>query len=341
VEPAGYRAGVDLDAFVTEHDAEWRRLDILAGRFRPSAAEVDELVMLYQRAATHLSMVRSRSPDPALVARLSRLVLRARATLTGGRAGGWRVLGRFFTETFPLAVYRCGAWWGGVAVSFVALSAVLIGYFASHPAALNGMVGGSDEVRQLAEQDFQGYYSDAPAQDFAFHVWTNNALVAALCLASGILLLPVLYMLGQNALNVGIDGGAMFAYGRADLFFGLILPHGLLELTAVFIAAGTGLRIGWSWVAPGPYRTRGQALAASARSGVVIALGLACVLLVSGIIEAFVTPSALPTMVRIAIGLIAFVTFLAYIVLLGSRAAAANATPDLDPDLREAEAPTA
>lgn len=339
--PAGYRSGVDLDAFVTEHDAEWRRLDVLAGRFRPTAAEVDELVMLYQRAATHLSMVRSRSPDPALVARLSRLVLRARATLTGGRAGGLRLVGRFFTETFPLAVYRCGAWWGGVAVSFVALSAALIGYFASHPAALNGLVGSSADVKELAQHGFQSYYSDAPAQDFAFQVWTNNALVAALCLASGILLVPVLYMLASNALNVGVDGGAMFAYGRADLFFGLILPHGLLELTAVFIAAGTGLRIGWSWVAPGPHRGRGQALAASARSGVVIALGLACVLLVSGVIEAFVTPSGLPTMVRIAIGLSAFVGFLAYIVLLGSRAAALNASPDLDPELREAEVPTA
>jgi uncharacterized membrane protein SpoIIM required for sporulation len=203
------------------------------------------------------------------------------------------------------------------------------------------MLGGEDGVRQLAEQDFQDYYSQAPAQDFAFHVWTNNALVAALCLASGILLLPVLVMLAQNALTVGVDGGAMFAYGRADLFFGLILPHGLLELTAVFIAAGTGLRIGWSWVSPGPYRTRGQALASAARSGVVIALGLACVLLVSGLIEAFVTPSPLPTMVRIAIGLVAFVGFLAYVVLLGSRAAATDASPDLDPDLREAEAPVA
>ena len=76
-------------------------------------------------------------------------------------------------------------------------------------------------------------------------------------------------------------------------------------------------------------------------SAYIIRLALACVLLVSGVIEAFVTPSGLPTMVRIAIGLIAFVGFLAYVVLLGSRAAAANATPDLDPDLREAEAPTA
>ena len=43
----------------------------------------------------------------------------------------------------------------------------------------------------------------------------------------------------------------MSAYGHGRPFFGLILPHGMLELTAVFIGAGVGLRIGWSLIAPG------------------------------------------------------------------------------------------
>src|SRR5688500_8353299 len=55
---------VDLDAYVAEHAGEWRRLDNLSGRRRLTAAEADELVVLYQRAATHLSAIRSRSPDP-------------------------------------------------------------------------------------------------------------------------------------------------------------------------------------------------------------------------------------------------------------------------------------
>ena len=77
---------MDLDAFVAEHEAEWRRLELLSRRRRLSAREADELVVLYQRAATHLSAVRSRMPDPSLVARLSRLVLTARAAVTGGQS---------------------------------------------------------------------------------------------------------------------------------------------------------------------------------------------------------------------------------------------------------------
>ena len=57
-------------------------------------------------------------------------------------------------------------------------------------------------------------------------------------------------------------GGYMVAAGRADVFYGLLLPHGLLELTIIFVASGAGLRLGWSWIASG-LRTRPQALAAA------------------------------------------------------------------------------
>src|SRR5262249_18511544 len=92
---------VDLDAFVAEHEAEWRRLELLSRRRRLSAGEADELVVLYQRAATHLSAVRSRLPDPSLVARLSRLVLTARAAVTGGKSFSWHGSGGSSPTAFP------------------------------------------------------------------------------------------------------------------------------------------------------------------------------------------------------------------------------------------------
>jgi uncharacterized membrane protein SpoIIM required for sporulation len=120
----------------------------------------------------------------------------------------------------------------------------------------------------------------------------------------------------------------MAANGKLDIFFGLITPHGLLELTAVFVAAGVGLRVGWSWIDPGR-RTRAEALAEAGRSAVGIAIGLAGVLLISGIIEAFVTPSGLPTWARIAIGVAAWGAFIAYVWTYGRRAAMAGETGDL------------
>jgi uncharacterized membrane protein SpoIIM required for sporulation len=141
--------------------------------------------------------------------------------------------------------------------------------------------------------------------------------------------LPTLWLLFLNAANGGIEGGLMFAHGKGGLFLALILPHGMLELSAVFLAAATGLRLGWCVIDPGP-RSRGRALAEEGRASITIALGLIVVLLVSGVIEAFVTPSPLPTWSRILVGAVAEVTFLCYAILLGRRASAAGQTADME-----------
>ncbi len=114
---------MDIDAYVAAHRAEWARLEQLLSRSagrpsRRSGAEVDELVTLYQRVATHLSVVRSASPDPALVGRLSSLVARARAAVTGTHVPAWYDLARFFTVVYPAALYRSARWWAAVGVAF-------------------------------------------------------------------------------------------------------------------------------------------------------------------------------------------------------------------------------
>jgi hypothetical protein len=65
------------------------------------------------------------------------------------------------------------------------------------------------------------------------------------------------------------------------------------------------------------------------------------VLLVSGVIEAFVTPSPLPTWARITIGAVVEVAFLAYVFGLGRRAARAGETGDVDEWLRADAQPVA
>jgi uncharacterized membrane protein SpoIIM required for sporulation len=333
---------VDIDAFVAVHGAEWTRLERLvrrAGRAsRLTGAEVDELVTLYQRAATHLSLVQTRSPDPVLVARLSRLVSSARAAVAGAHAPAWRQVLHFFTTTFPVACYRTRRWWVPTALASLAVAFALGLWVATNPDVQRALLP-PEEVRALVNHDFADYYSAHPAHDFAAQVWTNNVWVSALVLVGGLSFgVLTLFALVENSVNVGVIGGFMVAGGKAGLFFGLISPHGILELTAVFVAAGAGLRLGWTMIDPGP-RRRADALAEESRGTVVIALGLVVVLAVSGAIEAFVTPSGLPTWARIAIGVTAEVLFLAYVWVVGRRASIAGETSDLDEELRGAYAP--
>jgi uncharacterized membrane protein SpoIIM required for sporulation len=329
---------VDLDVFVTERAPLWRRLDELSGRRRLTADEADELVSLYRTTATDLSLVQSRTPDPATTARLSRLLAQARAAVVGGsRRTGWAALAHGVRVDFPVAVYRTWRWWVGVAAANVVIAGAMMIYLRNHPERLSRVLP-SSALRQLVDHDFANYYSAHPAQSFALQVWTNNAVVTALDLFLGVTLIGTLYVLANNIVNVGVVGGALLGAGKGTLFFGLILPHGMLELTAVFVSGGVGLRTGWAWIAPGR-RTRSQALAEAGRTTAVVALGLIGVLAVSGAIEAFVTPSGLPTAARIGIGVVAEVAFLAYVFVLGRRGAQAGLTGDLDFDEREALAP--
>jgi uncharacterized membrane protein SpoIIM required for sporulation len=322
---------VDIDAFVAAHLGEWQRLEQLVRRRRLSGAEADELVALYQRAATHLSVVRTRFPDPALVGWLSSLVARGRHAVVGAPAPSWRAVARFWTETFPVAVYGAWRWWAGAAAGFLLVGFGMMFHLARHP-ELQARVATPEEIQQLVNHDFADYYSEHPAQSFAAQVWTNNAIVAAGALVLGITVVGGLWVLLTNAARFGVIGGLMVGTGHAGTFFGLVSPHGILELTAVFVAAGAGLRLGWAWIDPGRL-PRTQSLAIAGRVAINIAIGLVGVLAVSGVIEAFVTPSGLPTWARIGIGVAAEAAFLTYVIVLGRRAERAGITGDLAPGL--------
>ncbi len=148
-------------------------------------AEADELVDLYQRAATHLSVVRSASSDPLIVGRLSRIVATGRTALTGGHEPLGRELARLATVSFPAAVWR-SRWWSAACAASTVVIALLVGFWVAGNRDVQAALGTDEEIRQLVEVDFANYYSEHPATSFAASVWTNNAWVAAQCVAFGI-----------------------------------------------------------------------------------------------------------------------------------------------------------
>jgi uncharacterized membrane protein SpoIIM required for sporulation len=128
-----------------------------------------------------------------------------------------------------------------------------------------------------------------------------------------------LYMLALNGANLGVAAGLFYSAHHPGEFWGLVTPHGLLELSSVVLAGAAGLRLGWTLVDPGD-RPRIAALAAEGNRAVVLVFGTVFTLAVSGLIEGFVTGSALPTVARVGIGVTVEVTFLSW-VILASRAA--------------------
>ena len=326
---------MDIDAFVAAHSGRWSRLEQLSRRRRLSGTEAAELVDGYQEVATHLSVVRSSAPDPALVAYLSTVLARARTRTSGTRTTTLRDVARFLGSTFPASLYRTRRWWLTTLAVNVVLAAVMMAWLVQHPGIGSSLMSPA-EADRLVNVDFEQYYSEYAASHFAAQVWTNNAWVAALCIALGVFGLPVVYLLFTNIVNVAVIGALMIQHDRGSLFFGLILPHGLLELTAVFVAAGVGLKLFWSWVEPGAL-SRTKSVAREGRTAGTVALGLVAVLFVSGVIEAFVTPSSLPTAARVGIGILAELCFFAYVFVVGRAAFLRGHTGDLDAALLEDE----
>jgi uncharacterized membrane protein SpoIIM required for sporulation len=236
---------------------------------------------------------------------------------------------RFWTVSFPVVAYRTWRWWLGTAVAFFAVVVVIAFWVAGNP-EVQSAIGTPSDIDELVNHDVGSYYSEHPAAAFALQVWVNNSWVSAQCIALSVVLgLPIPIVLFQNAANLGLIAGLMFQAGKGGVLLGLLAPHGLLELTAVFLAGATGMRLGWSVISPGD-RPRGQVLAEQGRGVVSVAVGLVGVLLVSGVIEALVTPSPLPTFVRVGIGIVAEVAFLSYIGYFGRRAVKAGETGDID-----------
>lgn len=319
---------MDLDAYAAAHGHEWTELEALARRRRLTGPEADELVRLYQSGAAELSALQTGAGQSVVADRLSLTLSRARLRFTGAGRNLASQVPTFFVAQLPAALWRVR--WLSVAVLLVTVVvATSFAVWAAGSPAVLASFGSEEFRRQFATEDFVNYYSKSAPSSFTGQVWTNNAFIAAQCVAFGITGVWVPYVVLNNAMNVGISAGLMAEQGRLEYFFLYILPHGQLELYSIFVAGGAGLMIFWSWVAPGA-RTRGQALAQDGRALITVAVGLMLALLVSGVIEGFVTRQDWPWAIKIGIGTVALVGFLAYQWVLGGRAHRAGQTGDLD-----------
>lgn len=319
---------MDLDALVRARQAEWDRLEVLSRKRRLTGAEIDELIERYQSAATDLSAVASAAGRTPVSEHLSMVLSRARLRFASARSNPLEAVARFFVAQLPAALYRIRWLCLAVAVAFIGV-AVLSAVWASSTPELLRALGSQADIESYAKEEFVAYYSEHSEGAFTSLVWTNNAWIAAQCIAFGIIGVYPVYVLLSNAQGLGLSAAIMAEHDRLDVFFQYISPHGQLEMYAIFVAGAAGLMVFWSWIAPGA-RTRGQALAEEGRAMFAIVVGLVVALLVSGIIEGFVTRQDWPWPIKTGIGTLALAAFLTYQWWLGRIAYRAGQTGDLE-----------
>lgn len=334
---------MDIDAFVVRHQGTWLRLSQLTDAARKprslSADQLAEFVSLYQAVGAHLADARvTYASDHALTSRLTLLVSDAHNVLYSQRDIELkRSLYTFVTVTYPRAVWRIR--WFVVAATLCMMVPWLVFnvWLAVSPRAVS--TTGPEALRdQYIHGDFVDYYRSPSASAFANQVFWNNVRVAIFAFVLGIFgCIGTALILAYNGASVGIAAGLFTSVGEWEKFWGLILPHGLLELSAVVVAGAAGLRIGWTVIDPGD-RPRIAALAEEGRHAGTVVMGLVIAFLLAAMIEGFVTGQPWPTAIRVGIGVIVFALFWGATIsfAIDQRRRDSHAAARLDIDRRDA-----
>ena len=162
---------------------------------------------LYQRVGTHLAALRAAGADPVSIGRLSGLIADARGAVTGAQAPVWRDISKYFLVSFPAALY--------VSQTLVAhhRPAVLpgrgLGGLADHRAPRGGGLhrdAGADPGSWSTRSSRPTTRRTRPRTSRSGCGSTTPRSVPSV-LALGILLIPSVFILWDNALNLGVNAG--------------------------------------------------------------------------------------------------------------------------------------
>ncbi len=144
-------------------------------------------------------------------------------------------------------------------------------------------------------------------------IMTNNMSVALTTFAAGITAgAGTLYMIAFNGFLLGVIGMTCALAGMSVPLWSFVAPHGVLELPAIIIAGGAGLRLAQGLLFPGLLPRR-QSVARAGSRAVALVLGCLPILVVAGVIEAFVSPTDLALSMKFGLAAALLVVLAAYL----------------------------
>ena len=308
------RTSVTGERFVARRRETWLAFDELARRVERAglgtlpAAEIPSFAARYREVAADLARARTYGVDHPVVAYLERLVSAGHNALYRGHGRGRPSLGHYVLRDFPAAVMQS---WRQVLAAFVLFAApAAVGYavLRERPTlaeTLTSPVMVDRAERAAAEMAAGRGYAQHDEEDqvvLSAYLISNNIQVSFRALVGGMLAgtMTVLVLI-TNGLMLGVVFGLFANYGAANYLGTFIIGHGVLELSAIFVAAGAGFRIAGALVAPGD-RSRRDALVLE---GVVAARmigAVVCMLALAGLIEGLLSASAAPPALKWATG---------------------------------------
>ncbi|TVP47177.1 MAG: hypothetical protein EA350_05770 [Gemmatimonadales bacterium] len=314
----------------------WRALLDRAGRGGLPGLpepEVSEFASLYREVTADLARARTYRASPALLSSLEESVGRGHNLLYAAPPRSTRKAWKWFSRDVPALIRRRWAPVGIATLLFFGPALATFVAVAVEPDRVEQLVpaGMLDRARQAESLRAEGIgYGEALIAEgdmpvAAAGILTNNVQVTFLAFVGGMLLgAGTVLILVLNGVMLGGVAAAFFLEGQSLHLWGFVLPHGVLELSAICIAGGAGLWLGSALLLPGR-RTRGDALVERGIEAVSMLGGVVVMLVVAGIIEGFISPSpAFSESAKVAFGIFTGLVLFPWILLSGR-----------DPEVRE------
>lgn len=319
------------EEFIAQNKDHWERLAQLVDRSAGSGIrrmephELDMLGELYRTATSDFALAQRDFAGQPVVPYLNQLVARAHAAVYRGRPTQAINLLEFLSVSFP-RTFRKLAPFIAIAFAIMAVPAVANGVLVYRDPGVTEWTFGESEKQLIPLVKDGQLWIDLPPEErpaASAYIMTNNIQVSLLAFAGGASAgLVTLYVLVLNGLSFGGLMGLCFHYGLGWRLVNFVIGHGVIEFTVIFMAAGAGLRMGWAIVHPGT-QSRRDALVLATREAIALAGGSIPLLVVAGMIEAFVSPRFNPLYSAIA-ALVSGVMTYGWLLLGGRRSLQAH-----------------
>lgn len=287
------------NSWLEKRKSHWTRLDALLDQCRSQGLkslgrdDLRDLGLLYRQAASDLAVLRADSSATHFAQYVNELLSRAHNIIySGHRTSYTRSVLRFFDETYPEIFQRNLRY---VLVAFILfLGGGVIGTLVTlQDPDFQLKILGPQMIQTIQRGEMWTHSILAIKPLASSGIMTNNLSVAFTTFAAGITAgLGTIYMVVFNGILMGVISTACNQAGMSLKLWSFVAPHGALELPAIFISAGAGLRLAAGMLFPGVMPRR-ESLVAAGGEAVQLLLGCIPMLFVAGIIEAFVSPTDL------------------------------------------------
>jgi len=316
---------MNVDEFYQSRKQEWDLLNNLVERAqkdtrRLSTADINRLASLYRAASSDLALAKRDFPRHRITQYLNQIVARTHAILYQGEPLAWnrivdfalRGFPRLFRETF---IFTLASFLLFVIPAFV----TGLSTFKSPGSAVWLLPAEVQDLIPIIED--KQLWIDMPIEERPYassFIMQNNIRVSFLAFASGVSGgLLTLWILVNNGLIVGGLLGLTYHYGIGFDLATFMIGHGVIELTVIFIAGGSGLMLGWALLRPGLLRRR-DALMIAAQKSMRLLGGAVPWLVVAGTIEGFISPAeTIACPIKWAVGIGSGLLFYSYLFLAG------------------------